>query len=306
MTPAALALATVTGNVQDPDWTWWIIAYFFVGGIAGGAYLISAVSDLFADGENRPVARTGYLLAFPLVALCGLILIADLNRHERFWHMLWNVTTNQPAFKYWSPMSYGSWVLAIFGALSFLSFVFVLAERMPALRGLAGLRDGPLGKVIAAIGAIFALLFASYTGAVLNATNQRVWGDNTMLGALFAVSAISTGIAAIALLLSRGRARHGLAMERLERADMLAMAVELILIAVLVVWLVVAGAVSTLIGGALGVVLILGVVLLGLLVPLALYLRPHLLGPRTAATAALLTLFGGLLLRAVILLAAQA
>ena len=74
----------------------------------------------------------------------------------------------------------------------------------------------------------------------------------------------------------------------------------------LVVWLVVAGTVSALIGGALGVVLVLGVVLLGLLVPLALYLRPHLLGPRTAITAALLTLFGGLLLRAVILLAAQA
>src|SRR5918998_2945323 len=195
MTPALLVPAIVTGNVADPHWYWWIIFYFFLGGIAAGAYLIAAVSDLVAPRENRPVARAGYLLALPLVGVCGILLILDLNRPERFWHMLWNVTTNVPAFKYWSPMSYGSWILSAFGSFSFLSALLVLAER----RGLlAGLREGPLGKVIAALGAIAAIFFASYTGALLNATNQRIWGDNTLLGPLFAASGISTGIAAIA------------------------------------------------------------------------------------------------------------
>ena len=82
MTLASFALATVTGNVQDPDWTWWIVAYFFFGGIAGGAYLIAAVSDLFADGENRPVARAGYLLAFPLVALGAAISFRNRGRER--------------------------------------------------------------------------------------------------------------------------------------------------------------------------------------------------------------------------------
>jgi formate-dependent nitrite reductase membrane component NrfD len=118
----------VTGNVADPHWYWWIIFYFFFGGIAAGAYLIAAISDLVADRENRPVARAGYLLALPLTALCGVLLILDLGKPLRFWHMLVNTSTWQPAFKYWSPMSYGSWVLTGFGLCTALSALFALAE----------------------------------------------------------------------------------------------------------------------------------------------------------------------------------
>ena len=306
--PAMLAPAVVTGNVADPHWYWWIIGYFFLGGIAGGAYLTAAVSDLVAPREHRAVAYAGYLLALPLIAVCGLLLTLDLGRPERFWHMLWNVTTNQPGFKYWSPMSYGSWILTGIGGFSFLSALLVLAE----WRGLlAGLREGPLGKVIAALGGIFAILFVSYTGVLLNATNQRIWGDNSLLGALFAASGISTGIAAIALILSVGRwrgagqgPREGL-LHRLERADLLAIAVELLLILALVAWLASQNVAGPLIGGGIGLALWVGVVLLGLLVPLALYLRPRLLGGLTPVVAPVLALAGGFILRWAILMAAH-
>ena len=312
MTPALLVPAIVTGNVADPHWYWWIIFYFFLGGIAAGAYLIAAVSDLVAPRENRPVARAGYLLALPLVGVCGILLILDLNRPERFWHMLWDVTTNQPGFKYWSPMSYGSWILSAFGGFSFLSALLVLAER----RGLlAGLREGPLGKVIAALGAIAAIFFASYTGALLNATNQRIWGDNTLLGPLFAASGISTGIAAIALIVAftRRAARDSqshsdgeLVLHRLERADLIAIAVELVLIIALVAWLASQNVAGPLISGGIGLGLWVGVVLLGLLVPLGLYLRPRLLGAMTPVVASVLALIGGFILRWAILMAAHA
>ena len=42
-----------------PHWTWLIILYFFVGGIAGGACFLAAVVDWFGGPEDRPVVRTG-------------------------------------------------------------------------------------------------------------------------------------------------------------------------------------------------------------------------------------------------------
>src|SRR5437773_10220170 len=42
-----------------PHWTWFIIPYFFVGGLAGGAYFLAAALDWFARPEARPVVRTG-------------------------------------------------------------------------------------------------------------------------------------------------------------------------------------------------------------------------------------------------------
>ena len=130
--------------------------------------------------------------------------------------------------------------------------------------------------------------------------------------ASFAASGISTGIAAIALILALGRRRgagweprEGL-LHRLERADLIAIAVELLLILALVAWLASLNVAGPLISGGIGLALWIGVVLLGLLVPLALYLRPRLLGAMTPVVASVLALVGGFVLRWAILMAAQA
>jgi len=295
-----LPLAVVTGRVADPHWYWWIIAYFFLGGIAAGAFLIASTVDLFAGAENRPVVRVGYLLAAPLAALCGLFLAVDLGQPLRFWHMLVNVTTAQPAFKYWSPMSYGSWILTGFGLCAGAAFLLIAAE----WRGFAWARR--LTKIPAAFGVVFAILLVSYTGVLLNATNQPIWGDNTILGALFAASGTSTGIATIALIISFWRGRSELLIARLERADTLAIIVELVLLVSLIGILAAAGAGGVLIAGKLAPILYGGVLVVGLLIPLGLYLRPRTLGHATPIIAASLALIGGFILRAVIVFSAHA
>ena len=114
--------------VADPGWHDLIVWYFFLGGIAAGAYVMAALADLFGDAEDRRGVRVAYYIAFPLVSVCGLLLTIDLGRPERFWHMLIQSNTGWPMFKWWSPMSAGSWALTAFGAFSFASFVGVLAE----------------------------------------------------------------------------------------------------------------------------------------------------------------------------------
>ncbi len=51
---------------QPPHWEWLIILYFFLGGIASGAYAIAVLVDFVGSSEDRGVARVGYFVAFPL------------------------------------------------------------------------------------------------------------------------------------------------------------------------------------------------------------------------------------------------
>ena len=99
-----------------PHWTWFIIPYFFVGGLAGGAYFLAAALDWFGRPEDRPVVRTGYDVAAVGAILSGLLLTIDLGRPLRFWHMLFQ-SENLPAlmFKGWSPISFGAWAILQIG-----------------------------------------------------------------------------------------------------------------------------------------------------------------------------------------------
>src|SRR3712207_4941729 len=158
-----------TYATAPPEWHWLVIVYFFFGGLAGGSYALAALIELFRAEADRPLARLGYLVAFPAVLLCRPLLIVDLNRPERFWHMLMQSETFLPMFKWWSPMSVGSWALTLFGAFSFISFLAALAEERRMRIPLVGsLHRGVLGKVFVALGAFFAFFLASYTGVLLS------------------------------------------------------------------------------------------------------------------------------------------
>ena len=86
-----------------PHWTWWILLYFFIGGIAGTAFMLVSLLDWSATGSRqlpaRPIVRLGYYLSFIGVLISGFLLTVDLNRPLRFWHMLVENHTGQPMFK---------------------------------------------------------------------------------------------------------------------------------------------------------------------------------------------------------------
>jgi len=219
--------------VADPDWGHWIIWYFFLGGIAAGAYAVAALVGFFGEETDRRAVRVADYIAFPIVNICGLFLVVDLGRPERFWHMLIQSETFRPMFKWWSPMSAGSWGLSAFGAFSFVSFVAVLAEDrrfgLGRWHDLAMvLRSGWIGKLFQIGGALSGFFLGSYTGTLLTATNQPVWAQTTWLSPLFMASAASTGVAAM-LLLVRWKLRETPpeVLEKLERVDAVAMVLEL-------------------------------------------------------------------------------
>jgi len=223
--------------VASPHWHGLITAYFFLGGIAAGSYAVFTMAGLFGTEFDQKAVRFAAYLAFPLVSICGVILIVDLNRPERFWHMMLQSETWRPMFKWWSPMSAGSWGLTAFSAFSATSFLGVLAEDHWFGLGRWGplatrLRKAPLARLFEVGGMLSAFFLGAYTGTLLSATNQPVWAQTTWLSALFLASSASTGIAAIILVARRlGRNVPHDVFERLEWLDAYAMVLELIMLA---------------------------------------------------------------------------
>jgi formate-dependent nitrite reductase membrane component NrfD len=118
---------------------------------------------------------------------------------------------------------------------------------------------------------------------------------------LFTVSAASTS-AALLILLAHRYGWITPALAGLHRMDAGMLVLELIVLVAVVVSL---GPVVTAWLNAWGVLLVVGVVIVGLLAPLALTWRPELLRGSTAVTRAVLVLIGGFLLRVVIVLSSE-
>jgi protein NrfD len=286
-----------------PDWGWLIALYFFFGGLAGGCYFLASLIDLFGRSEDRPLSHLGYCIAFPCIAISGILLTVDLQRPERFWHMLIESNTYRPMFKFWSPMSVGSWALMIFGIFAFVSFLGALADAdripWPAWRKVHP--PSLLGRFIAIIGGIFGFYVAGYTGVLLAVTNRPIWSDTPLLGLLFTVSAASTSAALIILLAKKSR-RTMPGLSDLHRMDAWVIALELIVLIAVMVSL---GPVLRAWLNAWGLLLLFGVIGLGMLLPLALYWRGGKRGEHNMRTTAALVLVGGFILRVVIVFSAQ-
>ena len=292
-----------------PHWTWFIIPYFFVGGLAGGAYFLAALLDWFGKPDDRPVVRAGYDVAAVGAILSGLLLTIDLGQPLRFWHMLFQ-SENFPAimFKSWSPISFGAWAILLFGLLSVLSALGARAEegrlRNAALRAVGGAVRGGVAKLVAGIGGLLGVFVAGYTGVLISVTNRPIWADSPWLGALFLVSGASTGAAAL-ILLAPGRGATAGSLRWLSSFDSKALVVELL---VLVLFLGSLGSLNRVWLSLWGLLLFVGVIGAGILVPLGLHLKPASFGSlaaRPVVNAAKLVLLGGFLLRLATMLASE-
>lgn len=284
-----------------PHWTWLIIPYFFIGGLAGGACFVAVVLDWFGPPQDRPVVRTGYDVAAVGAIVSGALLTIDLGQPLRFWHMVFQ-SANFPAimFKSWSPISFGVWALLFFGLFAVLSALGARAEegrlRNAWLLAVGRAVRGGVAKLVGALAGLLGFFVAGYTGVLLSVTNRPIWADSPWLGALFLISGASTGAATL-ILLAPGRGATAKSLEWLSSFDTKALVTELVVLALFIVSL---GSVNRVWLGFWGLVLVVGVVGFGILAPLRLHAKHAPLGQ-----AARLVLLGGFLLRLATMLASE-
>lgn len=299
-------------GLQNPLWKWEIVVYFFVAGIAVGTYLFAAFGQLWGSRTDRQHSVTGYFFAMPMMLISGLMLILDLSvpdRFSRFFHMMWNPRDAGLTFKPESVMSLGSWVILLFSILSAISFGYALVKRyqwenkVPLARLLISLHEGSWKSVYLSIGILSAAYIGTYTGILLTTTHWPVWSSTPLIPLLFLVSGVSTGLAALVLYLSKQFKEAKAYIHRLEKADTYIIVGEIVILAVFLVSL--GPWASVLTSGSNAFLLFGGVVVAGLLVPLFLRYKPLLGEKNSLILSSSLILFGGLVLRFLMVVGVQ-
>ncbi len=293
----------------SPEWAWYYVAmYFFIGGVAAGAYFTGTLAELFGGEKQREVSRTAFYITLPLLLVTPVLLIADLGRPGRFWHLFFYTKDGIPYINIQSPLSVGSWALLVFGVFALLSFLDnLVVDGYFKSAPFTNLYNRIPRKLYALAGSAAGFFVAGYTGVLLNVTARPLWAaTDPLLGALFVASGASTGVAAIMLAMAWQKTTSGETFEQLEAFDRVVMILELVLIVAAVV---VAGRYAApLLSGVYAFLFWGGTVILGICVPFALnwYLhRTRTDGSGLVMLTAVLVLFGGALLRIVLIQAGQ-
>jgi formate-dependent nitrite reductase membrane component NrfD len=297
-------------NMQSIDpqlmiWGWEIPVYLFLGGLVSGILFFSALYFIRGKADEMPtVVRVTPLFAPIFLGLGLFALFLDL---EYKWHVF-RFYTN---IRLESPMSWGSWTLAVIFPLSVVWALLHAPHVFPRWRWRCAHVEkimawfGKHALVVAWLLIVYSVLLGMYTGILLSAFNARPLWNSAILGPLFLVSGMSTGLA-LNLLLSR----HADEKHLLSRIDIMAVSVELFLIIHLFMGFLAStqvhiNAARLLLGGPYTAGFWIFVVAIGLLLPALmelLELRGKILSTRIPA---LLVLFGGLLLRFIVVEAGQ-
>lgn len=198
--------------ILNPEWEWPILLALFCAGIASGTYAVMGLMHVAGTERDRPVHdRMGFIpMIFMIVT--PVLLTIDLGQPDRFI----NLVLRSPAavergpgplmFNANSPMSWGTTAMLLFAPFTFVAF-------LESLRRVRGMRIPIVGALSAnivwlGIGEILALSVSAYSGVLINVTNQGVWADGFVLGAVFLAFSELSGAAVAAIIAGRLRAGY--------------------------------------------------------------------------------------------------
>jgi polysulfide reductase chain C len=301
--------------LETPPWGLLIAGYLLLGGASGGAFCVAAVAEL--RREYRTLARWAGFVAASAIVIGLIFLLLDLGHPERSLLVFTNIRT--------SVMTWGSIIIVVFSGLTIL-YSSSWLRFFPWSRTN---KTATFRRVTAVAGLPFAVATMVYTGVlILVAAGRPVW-NSPLIPPLFAVSGLSAGMAlslvgpAIVSLRKTGlldsqTQEMNDAIHAIHRMDLYVIVAEIILICSLLFLVLISsftgsGSVWAIIVGPLSGVFWVGLVAVGLLVPLAAYLhairaqrkgRGVVLWP--ILTAGIAVLAGGLILRYIILAAGWA
>jgi formate-dependent nitrite reductase membrane component NrfD len=220
--------------------------------------------------------------------------------------MLVQSETLWPMFKWWAPMSMGSWALSLFGGVTFVSFLDALVARgwlrLGPWRGERQLHGTRAGLLLSLLGGGLGFFVGAYSGVLLSVTSIPGWRDTTWIGALFLATAGATGMAALLLIGSLRRAADPAQLAALERTTTWVIVYQMVMLAIFL--FTAQPAAGEFLSGLPLVALILAVVLGGV-APLVIHFGSRRPRPSLLATYGALVLVAGLLIRYAVVMGPQ-
>ncbi len=292
----------------DPSlniWHWQIPVYLFLGGLAAGILFFAALYTILGKEKEMPTTVKWATFLVPVALVLGLVaLFLDLNHKLYFWQLYTTIRIE-------SPMSWGAWVLMFITPLSMVWCATYIKELIPKwdwkfeilnkFEKLAIANRKPMAWALL----ILSVILGIYTGILLSAFNARPLWNTSILGPLFLVSGLSTGVAAI-MWMSKSHFER----KTLSKIDLILIGIELFFIIHLFMGFLASSAVQIqaaelFLGGQFTVSFWVFVVILGLIVPAILEIL-ELRGYKIPiAIPAFLILFGGLMFRFIMVEAGQ-
>lgn len=286
-------------------WHWQIPVYLFLGGLAAGILFFAALYTILGKEKEMPTTVKWATFLVPGALVLGLFaLFLDLKHKLFFWQLYTTV-------KLESPMSWGAWVLMIITPLSFIWAASYLKEAIPGwswkFRWIETFESWVIKnrKGLSWVMIVLAVILGIYTGILLSAFNARPLWNTSILGPLFLVSGMSTGVAAIMWMSKDHYERR-----TMSKIDLLLIAIELFFITHLFMGFMASTevqieAAQLFLGGPFTVSFWSLVVVLGLVFPAILEIM-ELRGYRIPISIpAFLILFGGLAFRFIMVEAGQ-
>jgi formate-dependent nitrite reductase membrane component NrfD len=320
-------------------WGWEIPVYLFLGGLVAGLMILAGARLLIMRPHERQAmvcCTIGPLAGLALLSLGMLALFLDLSHKLYVWRLYL-------IFEPTSPMSWGSWILLLVYPALLANALTHLPETIPALAKrapmLVTISDYILARprLVVAIGLAnitLGIALGIYTGILLGTLGARPLWSSAVLGPLFLFSGLSTAAALLHGILvfttpdaerpefadfllsllarwSQARPLDTRIAPTLAQADNSFLTIELALLGLLLIGHLSSTAVHQqaawlLLTGPYAAVFWIGVIGLGILLPL--FLQHLELQHRIRHTLApsLLVLTGGLVLRFVLVNAGQA
>jgi formate-dependent nitrite reductase membrane component NrfD len=286
-------------------WHWQIPVYLFLGGLAAGIMFFAGLFTILGKEKEMEATIKWSMFLVPGALVIGLIaLFLDLKHQLYFWRLYTVIRLE-------SPMSWGAWTLMIITPISIVWVATYIKDLIPSwnwrLKLLSDFEKFVIRnrKFLAWVMIIYAIILGIYTGILLSAFNARPLWNNSILGILFLVSGMSTGVATIILMSKNHKERRIMA-----QIDLVLIIVELFLITHMIMGFLAGPSVqleaaNLFLGGQFTVSFWVFVVILGLIFP-AILETLELVGYKIPVVIpALLILLGGLVFRFVMVEAGQ-
>lgn len=287
-------------------WGALIAWYLFLAGLAAGAFLTSVAVEHWYPTRTRfvVIARS---LAFVSICVGLVLLIIDAPGSHHNPLALFYLLCGMKS----SVMSWGVVILSVSAAIY---FVLALTGLLPNKTCAVCTMVEKIRRPLTAVGALFSVGLAAYTGLLIGVIKTAPLWNNALLPVLFTVSALSAGAAGsyVATALIAKDEVEG--MDRVKRTHRNILIAELILVAIMLFNVNTtnpAGAqsVASLICGAYALPFWIGLVAVGLLLPIVIETVELASAKAHTALVAVLgvelcVLIGGFLLRYLIIKAA--
>ena len=177
-------------------WGLYITLFMYFVGLSAGGLIVASAGRLFGATRLKPIVRIAVLEATVAVMIAALLLLPDIGRPDRAWHLLRYAHVT-------SPLIWDLTIVTIYFAIS-ATYVWVYTRADLAQRGsrlalgtgnsLADAqRDERMKGVLAAVGLPAAILLHSITAWIFGLQIARGFWYSAIMAPLFIASALVSG-----------------------------------------------------------------------------------------------------------------